>query len=353
MAQGPQATLFSPLVLSNGPPIKNRLFLAPLTNTQSHADGQLSDDEFHWLTMRAEGGFGLTMTCAAHVAAGGQGFPGQLGVFSDAHLDGLSRLASGIRSRGSVSSVQLHHAGNRSPRTLVPEPVCPSDDPSTGARGLSLAEVAGTVESFVAAAVRCERAGFDGVEIHGAHGYLLAQFLSPTINQRTDAYGGSIENRARIIHEIIAGVRARCRPGFQLGLRLSPERYGVRLTEMVEAVRGFLAGGALDYIDLSLWDAAKEPEEAEHRGGGRTLMSFFTGLERGSTRLGVSGKVTTPAFAQAMLDAGADFVCIGRGAILHHDWPIRARECRVAAAPLLRAWIPYAFSPLYPLLHHR
>ncbi len=109
--------------------------LAPLTNTQSHPDGVLSDDEFNWLTLRAEGGFGLTMTCAAHVQAVGQGFPGQLGAFDDKHLEGLTRLAAAIKAHGSVSSLQIHHAGNRSPKELVGTPVCPSDDPKTGARG--------------------------------------------------------------------------------------------------------------------------------------------------------------------------------------------------------------------------
>lgn len=108
--------LFEPLSFVRGPAMKNCFMLAPLTNTQSHADGRLSDEEFRWLTMRAEGGFGLTMTCAAHVQAQGQGFPGQLGFFSDAHLPGLTRLASTIRGYGSVAIAQLHHAGIRSPR---------------------------------------------------------------------------------------------------------------------------------------------------------------------------------------------------------------------------------------------
>mgnify|MGYP000019237360 CR=1 FL=1 len=133
--------VFAELPLANGPAWKNRFMLAPLTNTQSHPDGVLSDAEFNWLTLRAKGGFGLTMTCAAHVQAVGQGFPGQLGAFDDKHLPGLTCLASALRANGSVSSLQIHHAGNRSPKELVGTPVCPSDDPKTGARGLTLAEV--------------------------------------------------------------------------------------------------------------------------------------------------------------------------------------------------------------------
>jgi 2,4-dienoyl-CoA reductase-like NADH-dependent reductase (Old Yellow Enzyme family) len=123
--------LFQPMTLTRGPAWKNRFMLAPLTNTQSHPDGRMSDDEFNWLTARADGGFGLVMTCAAHVQRTGQGFPGQLGVFSDDHLAGLTRLADAIRAKGAVSSVQLHHAGIRSP-TSSPPRSAPSAPASTG-----------------------------------------------------------------------------------------------------------------------------------------------------------------------------------------------------------------------------
>ena len=318
------SNVFSPLTLTRGPAFKTRFALAPLTNRQSHANGTLSDDEFRWLTMRAEGGFALTMTCAAHVQACGQGFPGQLGVFSDDHLPGLTRLASAIRAHGSVSAVQLHHAGCRSPRDLVPVPVCPSDFPELGARGLSLSEVEELVEDFVAAAQRCERAGFDGVEIHGAHGYILAQFLSTDTNRREDRYGGSLENRFRIIGDIIAGIRARCRPDFQLGLRISPERYGIRLADAIATARAVFSAGQLDYLDVSLWDTFKAPEEESFRTEGKSLLSYFTELDRGATRLGVAGKLRTLDDAVGALAAGADFVLCGRAAILNHDFPLRA-----------------------------
>jgi 2,4-dienoyl-CoA reductase-like NADH-dependent reductase (Old Yellow Enzyme family) len=316
--------LFEPLALAHGPAMKNRFMLAPLTNQQSHPDGTLSDDEFRWLTMRAKGGFGLTMTCAAHVQAVGQGFPGQLGVFGDQHLEGLTRLASTIKGYGSVAAVQLHHAGNRSPAELVGTPVCPSDDPATGARGLTTSEVEQLIEDFVAAAVRAEQAGFDGVELHGAHGYILAQFLSAETNRREDRYGGSLENRARIVFELIDGVRSRCRPDFQLGLRLSPERFGLKLGEILEVAQQVLLDPRVDYLDMSLWDVFKEPVEEAFKG--RSLMSYFTGLDRGSCKLGVAGKVTSPAVAEEMLRQGADYVLIGRAAILHHDFPERSRD---------------------------
>lgn len=316
--------LFEPLSFAHGPAMKNRLMLAPMTNQQSHADGRLSDEELRWLTLRARGGFGLVMTAASHVQAVGQGFPGQLGIFGDQHIEGLARLAQHLKLHGALSSIQLHHGGNRAPKDLVGTPVCPSDDPKTGARGLSLSEVIQLCDDFIAAAKRADAAGFDGVEIHGAHGYILAEFLSPEINRRTDRYGGSLENRARIVFEIIDGIRAECRSDFQIGLRLSPERYGQVLPEMRAVAAEVMRQGKIDYLDLSLWDVTKEPEDERFKG--RTLLSYFTELPRGNVRLGAAGKVMNGRIAAGVIEAGCDFVAIGRAAILRHDFPERIRR---------------------------
>ncbi len=312
--------LFQPLTFKSGAVSKNRFMLAPMTNTQSHADGRLSNDEYHWLTMRAKGGFGITMTCASHVQASGKGFPGQLGCFSDDHLEGLTRLAAGIKAEQSLAVLQLHHAGMRSPeKEIGGQPVCPSDNEETGARALTLEEVEQLTEDFIEAAERAEKAGFDGVEIHGAHGYILCQFLSPTINRRTDHYGGSTENRARIIFDIIDGVRTRCGDEFLLGVRLSPERFDLRLGEILEISQRLLSEAQIDFLDMSLWDSFKEPVEEAYQG--RSLLSYFTDLDRGDVLLGTAGKIHRPDDARRCLDAGTDFVILGRAAILHHDFP--------------------------------
>ncbi len=312
-------TPFDPLTFRRGPAMANRFMLAPLTNCQSHPDGTLSDDEHHWLTRRAVGGFGLVMTCAAHVQAAGQGFPGQLGIFDDRHLDGLRRLATDLGA-AAVSSVQLHHAGNRSPADLIGrQPVCPSDDPATGARALTTAEVEEVVADFVAAAVRAERAGFHGVELHGAHGYLICQFLSAEINQRTDRYGGSLENRSRLLFEIIDGIRGACGTSFQLAVRLSPDRFGMRTDEVVEVYRRLVSDGAVDMIDMSLWDFTRSVTDGPS--AGTPLLELFSGVERGEVRLGVAGRIHDPADVQSVLDRGVDIAVLGRVAILHHDYP--------------------------------
>ena len=304
----------------HGPSMKNRFMLAPLTNMQSHDDGTLSDDEHQFLVKRAEGEFGLVMTCASHVQKRGQGFKGQLGCFSDDHIPGLTRLARDIKARGSVAIVQLHHAGNRSPKDLIGEqPVCPSDDAETGARALSTEEVEALTADFIAAAKRCDVAGFDGVELHGAHSYMLCQFLSAELNVRTDHYGGSLQNRSRLIFDILEGIRRECRPDFNVSIRLSPERFGMSTGEIVSVYERLVDSGLVDFIDMSLWDVFKEASDESFTG--QKLLDIFASIPRQSVRLGVAGKLYSAQEAQAAVDGGADFAILGRGAILHHNFP--------------------------------
>jgi 2,4-dienoyl-CoA reductase-like NADH-dependent reductase (Old Yellow Enzyme family) len=329
----------TPLSFTRGPDWTHRITLAPLTNQQSHVDGTLSDDEHHWLTMRAEGGFSLVMTCASHVSAAGQGFPGQLGCWSDAHLAGLTRLADDIRAKGSVSSVQLHHAGRRSPADLIGiQPVCAFDDPETGARALTVDDINRAIDDFVAGGVRAAKAGFDGVEIHGAHGYLVCQFLDAENNRRDDGWGGDAIGRARFLHAIIDGLRAATPTDFQIGVRLSPERFGINTLESRDLVGALMASGKLDYVDLSLWDTFKVPADPALQE--RTLFGWFSDLPRHGTRLGVAGRIGSSAAVTRAMDAGADFVMIGRAAVLHHDFARLALAdpaFTAAALPVTRA----------------
>lgn len=316
------ASLFDPLPLRSGASLKNRFVLSPLTNLQSGPDGVLSDDEFRWLTMRAEGGFALTMTCAASVQESGVGFPGQLGFHDEKHLPGLTRLASAIKANGSLAIAQLHHGGLRA----VKGPKAPSADEKLGALAMTLDEVRESRDAFVTAAQRAERAGFEGVELHGAHGYLICSFLSAELNRRDDIYGSSPENRARFLFEIIDGIRAATKPGFSLSVRLSPERWGIVLTEIRDVAQRLMRESDIDFIDMSLWDFRKEPADEAFKG--RTLASYFTELERGDVRLGAAGKIMSAADARDVMAAGFDFPILGRAAILHHDFPKR-----VAADP--------------------
>lgn len=304
----------------------NRFMVAPMTNTQSNGDGTLSDDEFRWLTMRAAGGFGSVMTCATHVQPNGQGWPGELGSFSDSHGPGLSQLSQSIHSHGSQALVQLFHGGLRAKPELFGETqtISASENSMGNARAMTLGEIDQLVENFAAAAQRCEKAGFDGVEIHGAHGYLLCQFLSPEYNHRSDEYGGSLGNRVRLINRIIDAIRSRTGSEFIVGLRLSPEGNGLDFGEMHQLSEEFLKDPRLDFLDISLWDCFKLPDDPAY--GAKDLLGWYADLERSSVRLGVAGKIYSSADAQKVLDRGADFALIGKGAILHHDFANRALE---------------------------
>lgn len=316
--------LFAPISFQSGITWRNSFMLAPMTNQQSNIDGTLSEEELTWLSYRSEGGFGMVTTCASHVQQNGQGFDRQLGVFSDIHLPGLTRLASSIREHGAISSIQLHHAGTKAPTSLIgKQPVGASTDASSGARGLSREEVVQLREDFIAAAVRAEKAGFDGVQIHGAHGYILCDFLSPQYNRRTDDYGGSLANRARIIWEIIDGIKQSTKPTFQIGVRISAERFGLVFADQLEFAEQLLASNKIDYLDVSCWDSFKQPEDPTY--SGKTLTQWFSSLPRGDTKVGVAGKIYSAQDCIKVLGQGADFPIIGRAALLHYDFPERVR----------------------------
>jgi len=305
--------------------MKNRFMLAPLTNKQSFENGVLSDDEFNWLTMRARGNFGLTMSCASHVQAIGKGFPGQLGIFGDQHIEGLKRLTDEIKSHESLAVAQLHHAGMRSPEGIIgKQPVCPSDDKKTNSRALTLDEVKRLRDDFIEAGVRAKKAGYEGAEIHGAHGYILCQFLSSDINKRDDEYGGSLENRGRIIFEIVDGIRNRCGSDFLLGVRLSAERFRIKLGEIKKVCKKLIDTNKIDFLDISLWDSFKEPVEDEHKG--KSLLEHFTELDFKDVQLTVAGNIRSGENVHEILNNKVDFVTIGRAAILHHDFPERVIE---------------------------
>ncbi len=310
----------SKVTFNCGKTMKNRFMLAPLTNQQSHENGTLSDEELKWITMRAKGDFGMVMTCASHVQKIGKGFPGQLGIFSDELNEGHLKITKSIKAHGGLSVIQLHHAGMRSPEAVINnKPVCPSYNEETKARALTINEVIQLRNDFIAAAVRSKKCGYDGVEVHGAHGYILTQFLSAEINHRTDKYGGSLENRARLLFEIVEGIREQCGTDFLLGVRLSPERFGMNLEEVKKVCQKLIDTNSIDFLDISLWDCFKKPNDEKFQN--ITLLEYFKDLDFKKVKWTVAGKITNAIEVQQILDAGVDFVAIGKSAILHHNFP--------------------------------
>ena len=310
----------TPVQFKCGIEMPNRFMLAPMTNQQSHENGQLSKDELKWLSMRAEGGFGLVMTCASHVQEIGKGFSGQLGIFHDALKQGHIDLTTSIKSKGSLAVIQLHHAGMRSPSHLISgDAVSASPNKQKNVRGLALKEVYELRDDFIAAAVRAKACGYDGVEVHGAHGYIITQFLSSEINKRTDEYGGALENRSRLLFEIVDGIRKACGKDFLLGVRLSPEKFGMDIQEVKIICQRLIDEGQIDFLDISLWDCFKKPEDPRY--ADLSLLEHFTALNYKDVLLTVAGKINSGKDVHTILESSVDFVSIGKSAILHHDFP--------------------------------
>lgn len=322
--------LHSPLTFRNGAVAPNRVALAPMTNGQSLPSGDLGDDEITWLARRADGDFGMIITAAAFVARDGMAWHGQLGVDDDARLPGMARLASRIAKGGGLGVVQLFHGGLRAVSAVSGLPTWSASEHREDSPGYEVPRAATeqdlerVIEQFASAAARCERAGFAGVELHGAHGYLLSQFLSTTMNQRRDDWGGSLENRARLVREVTRRVRARVAPGFLLGVRLSLEDvFSARGLDLDESlwVASQLASDGADFVHASLWkvEAPTSKRPAEH-----PLPLLRAALPKGVAVL-AAGSIWTPAEAERTLERGADMVALGRAAVLNPEWPRLAR----------------------------
>ena len=317
--------VLSPLMFRNGQTARNRVALAALTNCQSHEDGTVSEEERAWLEARARGGFGIVSTCAAHVSLDGKGFPGEMGFFDDKHLPGLTALASSLRKDGALSIAQLVHAGARSPTALTglvpwgPSEITEAPRGFDPARAGTEEDILRAIGDFESAAVRAHEAGFQGVELHGAHGYLLTQFLSVVTNRRTDRWGGSFENRARMIREVTRAARKRLPADFLVGARISPEDFGqikgLDLDESLTLAKWLVEDG-LDFLHLSLWDTnlmcTKRPDT-------HPITAFREVLPRDLVLL-VAGKIWTRTEAEALLERGADAVALGRSAICNPSW---------------------------------
>jgi 2,4-dienoyl-CoA reductase-like NADH-dependent reductase (Old Yellow Enzyme family) len=303
-------------VLRCGLRLPNRRALAPLTNTQSFADGTLADVERDWLVRRAAGGFGLVSTCAAAISEDGRAWEGQLGVSSERHVPGLRGLADALRAAGAVSVVQLFHGGAKA--TLANDRISASD--GDGAREATVSDLERVLDDVVQAARRCEEAGFDGVEVHGANGYLFTQFLSPVSNRRSDAYGGDLAGRARLLREAVRAVRAHVSPTFMVAVRVSPvdtvDRRGLVLDEGV-AVSRWLADDGADLVHLSLRDAAGPPPFEPHWG---PVARAVRDALPADVLLAVAGGVTSIEREAATFAAGADVVVVGRAAIRDAAW---------------------------------
>jgi 2,4-dienoyl-CoA reductase-like NADH-dependent reductase (Old Yellow Enzyme family) len=333
--------LFDPLSIRDIT-FANRVFVSPMCEYSS-TDGFANDWHFVHLGSRAVGGAGLVLTEATAVLPEGRISPQDLGIWKDDHIEPLARVVRFIHEQGSVAGMQLAHAGRKGStyapgagHGTVPESeggwsnvVAPSALPFSAdypmPRALSIDGIQDVVSAFAAAARRACEAGFRVIEVHAAHGYLIHEFLSPLSNQRTDAYGGSFENRTRILREVVAAVRDSWPEGAPLFVRISATDWidgGWDIEQSVELARQLKELGA-DLIDCS---SGGNVAHAKIPVGPGYQTQFAERIRREAGVLtGTVGMITSPVQAEHILATGqADAVIIAREFLRDPYWPLRA-----------------------------
>lgn len=344
----PMSKLFAPTTL-RGLTLRNRTVVAPMCQYSSQ-DGFANDWHFAHLGRFAIGGFGLVILEATAVAAEGRISYADLGLWKDEHIAPLSRIVDFLHSQGAAAGIQLAHAGRKA-STPLPwrngfdeteaeklalhfeswTPVAPSalihseGQDFTTPTALDDAGIRHVIDSFVATAKRADQAGFDTVEVHLAHGYLLNQFLSPLANKRTDRYGGSRENRMRLALEVTEAVRAVWPAHKPLLARLSVSDWhpeGWQVEDSIVLARELKALG-VDAIDASSggFDGATIPVAAEYQVPFARAIRAEAGLP--TMAVGLLGDVRR---AEEIIASGeADFIALARGALDDPNWPVHAR----------------------------
>jgi 2,4-dienoyl-CoA reductase-like NADH-dependent reductase (Old Yellow Enzyme family) len=337
------ASLFDPLAIREVK-FANRVFVSPMCEYSS-VDGFATDWHLVHLGSRAVGGAGLVLTEATAVLPEGRISPQDLGIWSDDHIKTLSRIVSFIHEQGSVAGMQLAHAGRKASthrpwegegampeneggwKTVVAPSAIPFADNYPMPQALTVDGIQEIMAAFAHAARRACEAGFRVVEIHGAHGYLIHEFLSPLSNHRGDAYGGSFENRTRFIREIVTAVRTSWPKGAPLFVRISATDWvegGWDLKQSIELARGLKQLG-VDLIDCS--SGGSVPHAKIPAGPGYQTPFAQQIREKAEILTGAVGMITSPVQAEQIIATGeADAILIAREFLRDPYWPLRAAE---------------------------
>lgn len=333
--------LFSPLTIRDIT-LRNRIAVSPMCQYSS-VDGLADDWHLVHLGSRAVGGAGLVFTEAAAVSAEGRISPQDLGIYADAQMEPLHRITRFIQAQGAVAGIQLAHAGRKAStarpwegggpvgeskggwRPIMAPSALPFDEGYQTPEALDEVGIAGVIESFAQAARRSLEAGFQIIELHAAHGYLLHQFLSPLSNHRTDGYGGSLENRMRLTREVAQAVRQAWPKNLPLFVRLSATDWaegGWDIDQSVELAR-LLKTDGVDLIDCSSGGAV--PHVKIPVGPGYQAP-FAERIRRDAKIMtGAVGLITEPTQAdQIVRDGRADLVLLAREQLRDPYWPRRA-----------------------------
>ena len=328
------APLFQTYTLNNGVTIKNRLAVAPMTHFGSQADGLISDQERTFLSNRA-GDMGLFITAATLVQKDGKAFHGQPEATGEHCLDSLKETAQILQQQGAKAILQIHHGGSKAIDDLLDglDKISASANEAEHAREATAEEVEALIASYAQAADLALRAGFDGVEIHGANGYLIQQFYSAQSNRRNDQWGGSLENRMRfplaIIDAVVAVREKHQRDDFIIGYRFSPEEPGDDGLTMTEtgALIDALVQKPLQYLHVSLWEFDKKIR----RGGdtAQTRMQFIHERINGKLPLiGVGNLFTADQILAAYETGWAEFIALGKTVMINPHIATQIREGR-------------------------
>lgn len=338
---GPGTHLFAPYSV-RGVTLRNRIVVSPMCQ-YSCVDGFATDWHMVHLGGRAVGGAGLVIVEATAVEERGRISPQDLGLWSDAHIAPLARIATFMREHGAIPGIQLAHAGRKastyrpwSGNGMIPigeggweDVIAPSAVPFTATypqpHAMGAADMGTVREAFVAATKRARVAGFEYLELHAAHGYLLHTFLSPLANHRTDEYGGSLDNRMRYVLEVTEGVRAVWPQDFPLAVRLSATDWmdgGWTVEESVILARALRANG-VDMIVAS--SGGTSPQQRISLGPGYQVP-FAEQIRREAEIATMAvGLITEPHQAETILAEGrADLIALARQLLREPYWPLHA-----------------------------
>ena len=328
------APLFQTYTLNSGVTIKNRLVVAPMTHFGSQADGLISNQERTFLSNRA-GDMGMFITAATLVQKDGKAFHGQPEATGEHCLDSLKETAQILQQQGAKAILQIHHGGSKAMDDLLDglDKISASASEAEHAREATAKEVEALIASYAQAADLALRAGFDGVEIHGANGYLIQQFYSAQSNRRNDQWGGSLENRMRfplaVIDAVVAVREKHQRDDFIIGYRFSPEEPGDDGLTMTEtgALIDALVQKPLQYLHVSLWEFDKKIR----RGGdtAQTRMQFIHERINGKLPLiGVGNLFAADQILAAYETGWAEFIALGKTVMINPHIATQIREGR-------------------------
>lgn len=322
--------LFEPFIFDCGVELKNRIVMAPMTNYSSNEDGTVSDAELHYYARRCEE-IGMIVTACIYVTPNGKGFPGEFAGDRDEMIPGLSRLAAVIKEKGAKAVLQIYHGGKLCPPELVPNgdvvsasSVASENNKGVVPRALTDEEIKSIITGYGETTRRAIEAGFDGVEMHGANGYLMQQFFSPHSNRRDDEWGGTLEGRLKfplaVVDEVKRVVAEHAKEPFLVGYRFSPEEPepdGITMEETFRLVDE-LTDKKLDYLHVSLMDFWSKP----HRGADASKSRIEWIQERVGRRIPIIGvgSIHTPDDAVKALETDVPLLALGRQLIVEPDW---------------------------------